>query len=86
MRVVRDLLKADRKFTIEGTGVTVQFKDFYAEIEDKYVHHFQFYSNFDVLPVGSKTPTPLVKKVETIKPVDVKTEKSDNINTESPKK
>lgn len=86
MRVVRDLLKEDRQFKIEGTNITVQFKDYYAEIEDKYAHHFQFYANFDVLPIGSKIPI-LAKKLE-VKPIDVKTEKSDNkdIKIENPKK
>lgn len=81
MRLVKDTTGKVDTFHIRGTIITLVFNKVgqynYTRVDDEYVHHFQFYPGFEVLPEGAKIPT-----------VDVKEKKVDNkdIKTESLKK
>lgn len=61
MRVVKDITEQNRDLAIAGTSTVVKFKDNYAEVEDKYVHHFEFHSGYEVLPQGSVISQPEIK-------------------------
>ena len=81
MRFVKDTTGKVDTFHIRGTTITLVFNKVgeygYTRVDDQYLHHFEFYPGFEILPVGATIPT-----------VDVKEEKVDNkdIKTENPVK